>query len=125
LPCPQRQHNHAALIDDENLVKILVQRLPSPGNDAGHLEDVGRGAQGFDKFESSAGVETSSRANRTSVTILRVMWNEDILIPSPDTVPRGQSLSNRRTRFFSPPFTPRMVVSPTGVLREYAVAQKW
>ena len=65
---------HAALIDDTNLVKVLVQRLSSlvDGNDGGRMEDVGRDAQGLDKLESSAGVEASSRANRTSVTFLCV-----------------------------------------------------
>lgn len=76
LPCLVRSAKirHAALIDDANLVKVLIQRLSSlvDGNDGGRVEDVGRDAQRFDKLESSAGVETSSRANHTSVTTLRV-----------------------------------------------------
>ena len=73
LPClvSGAKIRHAALIDDANLVKVLVQRLPSlvDGNDGSRVEDVGRDAQGLDKLESSARVETSSRADRTSVTI--------------------------------------------------------
>ena len=77
LPCfvGSAKVRHAALIDDANLVKVLVQRLSSliDGNDGSRVEDVGRDAQRFDKLESGAGVETSSRADRTSVTIHRVM----------------------------------------------------
>ena len=65
---------HAALIDDTDLVKVLVQRLSSlvDGNDGGRMEDVGRDAQGLDKLKSGAGVEASSRTNCTSVTFLCV-----------------------------------------------------
>ena len=73
LPCLVRSAKirHAALIYDANLVKVLVQRFSGlvDGNDGRRVEDVGCDAQGFDKLESGAGVETSSRADRTSVTI--------------------------------------------------------
>ena len=110
LPCLVRSAKirHAALIDNANLVKMLVQRLSSlvDGNDGSRVEDVGRYAQGFDKLESSAGVETSSRANRKSATSPRVMWNKDVLIPSPNTTPRGHSLSNRHTLLLSATHSP-------------------
>jgi len=119
LPCLVRSAKirHAALIDDTNLVKVLVQRLSSlvNGNDGGRVEDVGRDAQGFDKLESSAGIETSSRANRTSVTILRVMWNEDGLIISPNTTPRGHSLSNRHTLLLSATHSPNGSITDRSV----------
>ena len=110
LPCLVRSAKirHAALIDDANLVKVLVQRLSSlvDGNDGSRVEDVGRDAQGFHKLESSAGVEASSRTNRTSVSFLCVAQNEDILIPSPNTAPRGHSLSNRHTLLLSATHSP-------------------
>ena len=110
LPCLVRSAKicHTALIDDANLVKVLVQRLSSliDGNDGGRMEDVGRDAQGLDKLESGAGVEASSRADRTSVTIHCVMWNKDVLIPSPNTTPRRHSLSNRHTLLLSATHSP-------------------
>ena len=108
---------HAALIDDANLVKVFVQRLSSlvDGNDGGRVEDVGRDAQRFDKLESSAGVQASSRANVTSVTILHIICNEDALIPGPNTTPRGHSLSNRHTLLLSATHSPNGSITDRSV----------